>query len=206
MKTLGRTSCVGVTCQWLLLSVVFGESHEHYIQWGYYVQLKKSLALIHVCEGTPLSMNGILVISCCMLEGIVLDDSILKTYFEGHTFIPPWCGAILASSLVYDIFLAFQPFDSYLVSLPPGTPTLMELLSFSDKKVNIAERIGVNYYKFGIFLLEDSDGVIVKALEKEHLKNAEEINMAILQRWLEGKSVKPVTWSTLVTALQNVGM
>ena len=53
MKTLGRTSCVGVTCQWLLLSIVFGESHEHDIQWGYYVQLMKSLALL--CEGTPLS-------------------------------------------------------------------------------------------------------------------------------------------------------
>ena len=126
--------------------------------------------------------------------------------FEGHTFIPPWYGAILAFSFLYDIFLAFQLFDSYLVSLPPGTPTFMELLSFSDKKVNIAERIGVNYFNFGIFLLEDSDGVIVKALEKEHLKNAKEINMAILQRWLEGKGVKPVTWSTLVSALQNVGM
>ena len=80
----------------------------------------------------------------------------------------------------------------------------MELLSFSDKKVNIAEQIGVNYFKFGIFLLEDSNGIIVKALEKEHLKNAEEINMAILQRWLEGKGVKPVTWSTLVSALQSI--
>ena len=74
MKTLGRTSCVGVTCQWLLLSIVFGESHEHDIQWGYYVQLKL------ICEGTPLSMNGISVISSCMLEGIVMDDSILKMY------------------------------------------------------------------------------------------------------------------------------
>ena len=42
MKALGRTSCVGVTCQWLLLSIVFGESHEHDIQWVFYVQLKKS--------------------------------------------------------------------------------------------------------------------------------------------------------------------
>ena len=82
----------------------------------------------------------------------------------------------------------------------------MELLSFSDKKVNIAERIGVNYFKFGIFLLDDSYGIIVKALEEEHLKKAEVINTAILQRWLEGKGVKPVTWSTLVTALRNVGM
>ena len=81
---------------------------------------------------------------------------------------------------------------------------MMELLSFSDRKVNIAELIGVNYFKFGIFLLEDSNGFIVKALEKEHVRNAEEINMAILQRWLQGKGVKPVTYSTLVTALQKI--
>ena len=81
---------------------------------------------------------------------------------------------------------------------------MTELLSFSDRNVNIAELIGVNYFKFGIFLLEDSNGVIVKALEKEYLRNAEEINVAILQRWLQGKGVKPVTWSTLVTALQKI--
>ena len=80
----------------------------------------------------------------------------------------------------------------------------MELLSFSDIKVNIAEQIGVNYFKFGIFLLEDSNGVIVQALEKQLHFNAEQINIAILQRWLEGKGVKPVTWSTLVTVLQSI--
>ena len=83
---------------------------------------------------------------------------------------------------------------------------MKDLLSFSDRKVNIVERIGVHYLKFGIFLLEDSDGVIVKALEKEHLKNAEDINMAILQRWLQGKGKKPITWSTLINVLQNIEM
>ena len=92
------------------------------------------------------------------------------------------------------------------MSLPPGTPTLRELLSFSDKKVNFAQKIGVNYLKFGIFLLEDSNGDITYALEKEHQMKAEEINMAIFKQWLEGKGVKPVTWSTLVTVLKNVGL
>eukprot|EP00731_Ephydatia_muelleri_P033258 Em0027g6a len=85
-----------------------------------------------------------------------------------------------------------------------GTPTLPELLFFSERRVNIAEQIGANYFKFGIFLLEDSNGAIVTALENEHLKNAERINVAILQKWLEGKGVKPVTWSTLVTVLQKI--
>eukprot|EP00731_Ephydatia_muelleri_P033297 Em0027g45a len=85
-----------------------------------------------------------------------------------------------------------------------GTPTLPELLSFSERRVNIAEQIGADYLKFGIFLLEDSNGAIVTALENEHLKNAERINVAILQKWLEGKGVEPVTWSTLVTVLQTI--
>ena len=89
--------------------------------------------------------------------------------------------------------------------LPPGTPTLQELLFFSDRNVNIAEQIGVNYLKFGIFLLQDSSGTIVTALENEHQRKAERINLAILQKWLEGKGVKPVTWSSLVNALQKIG-
>ena len=92
------------------------------------------------------------------------------------------------------------------MSCPPGTPTLRELLSFSNKKVNFAQNIGVNYLKFGIFLLEDSNGDIMKALEKEHHINVEEINVAILKQWLKGMGVKPVTWSTLVSVLKNVGL
>ena len=102
------------------------------------------------------------------------------------------------------IWWFYELFDHYLVPLPPGTPTLPDLLCFSDRRVNIVEQIGINYLKFGIFLLEDSNGAIVTALENEHLKNAERINLAILQKWLEGKGVKPVTWSTLVAALQKI--
>ena len=96
-------------------------------------------------------------------------------------------------------------FDSYMY-LPPGTPTLLELLAFSDKRLNIPEQIGGNYLKFGIFLLKDSNGVITDALAEEHHWKAERINMAILQQWLVGKGVMPVTWSTLVTVLQKIGM
>ena len=81
-----------------------------------------------------------------------------------------------------------------------------ELLSFSAEKLNIAIKVGVSYLKFGIFLLNDTNGDIVKALEMEQRGNVELINMAILQQWLQGKGMKPVTWSTLVCALHNIGM
>ena len=74
-----------------------------------------------------------------------------------------------------------------------GTPTMPELLSFSDEKLNIAVLIGTKHIIFGIFLMEDKTGAIVEALEAEHRGNAERINMAILQRWLQGKGLKPVT-------------
>ena len=83
---------------------------------------------------------------------------------------------------------------------------MMKLLYFSSSKLNIAVQVGVKYVIFGVFLLEDTNGVIVKALEVEHMKNAERINMAILTEWLQGKGVKPVTWSTLVSVLKNIGM
>lgn len=111
-----------------------------------------------------------------------------------------WCCFIVGKIINY-LTLTWFP------SLPPsGTPTLPELLSFSDRKVNIAEQIGVKYLEFGILLLEDSNGAIVKSLENERHWNAKQINLAILQKWLDGKGVKPVTWSTLVTVLQNINM
>ena len=76
---------------------------------------------------------------------------------------------------------------------------------FSDKH-NVVVQIGAKYSKFGIHLLDDKTGAIVEALEMEYSKNAERINMAILQRWLQGKGVKPVTWSTLVTVIKKIEM
>ena len=93
-----------------------------------------------------------------------------------------------------------------MLLLPPGTPTMMELLSFSSSKLNMAVQVGRKYVKFGLLLLEDTNGVIVKALDVEHMKNAERINVAILTKWLQGKGVKPITWSTLAYVLKNIGM
>ena len=90
--------------------------------------------------------------------------------------------------------------------LPPDAPSMPELLRFSAQKLNIAVEVGTKYLQFGIFLLDDKNGAIVYALEKEYMKNSEEINMAILQKWLQGRVSKPVTWSTLVTVLRSIEM
>ena len=79
-----------------------------------------------------------------------------------------------------------------------------QLICFSDRKLNIAAEIGDKYLQFGILLLEDKSGAVTKGLEMEHLKNPELINIAILQKWLDGKGAKPRTWSTLVDTLRCI--
>ena len=38
-------------------------------------------------------------------------------------------------------------------------------------------------------------------MERKHLKNSEEINVEVLQEWVEGRGKQPVTWDTLVNVL-----
>ena len=38
-------------------------------------------------------------------------------------------------------------------------------------------------------------------MERKNMKNSEEINVEILQEWVEGRGKQPVTWDTLVDVL-----
>ena len=62
------------------------------------------------------------------------------------------------------------------------------------------------YSKLGILLLKDDTGAIVEALERQHLLNVEEINMAIFRKWLQGTGAQPVAWSTLIDVLRKIGL
>ena len=99
----------------------------------------------------------------------------------------------------------------FSVPLEQATPallTLEQLLHFTSKarKFNVATEVGIEYSKLGVFLLKDNTGAVVKALENEHMKNAEKINMDILSRWLQGNGAKPVAWSTLTVVLRKIGL
>ncbi|KAL5502268.1 hypothetical protein EMCRGX_G009014 [Ephydatia muelleri] len=131
-----------------------------------------------------------------------------KALLEKYTHIVDMNGK---KSVALDKWKVLEPYLPYLVGastftapVVPETPTLLKLLSFSNHGVNIAERIGVNYLMFGMILLQDDNGVVVKALEKEHHWVAVDINTAIFQKWLDGKGMMPVTWSTLVTVLETL--
>ena len=75
----------------------------------------------------------------------------------------------------------------------------------SDGKVNLAEKIS-NYWDFGVLLLKDDTGDRVTAIEKKQGKCTLDINRQILRLWVQGKGRQPVTWTTLVTVLQDIGL
>ena len=87
--------------------------------------------------------------------------------------------------------------------MPTAKPTLPEL---NGTKVDVVQKVGARYEKFGIALLNDADEGIVKALEYQFQRDCASINTEILRRWLQGSGLCPVNWSTLVNALEGIGM
>ena len=76
----------------------------------------------------------------------------------------------------------------------PSLPKLLDL--------EVVEKIGTEYEKFGTFLLKDDIGVLVDAIERDCLGKTHRITRKILQEWLAGKG-EPVTWACLVKTLHR---
>ena len=102
---------------------------------------------------------------------------------------------------------------SLSLSLPPPphtdhTPTLPSLIVFNTASgtINIVERIGRKYNMFGPLLLNDTTGAVTQAIERQYNCNADDINLEILRRWINGGGIQPVTWSTLTNVLRRVGL
>ena len=68
------------------------------------------------------------------------------------------------------------------------------------------EEVGVKYKLLSNSLLKNKNGNIAKSLEKEHGKDAEDINYEIFRRWLEGGGLVPVSWATLIDVLEDIGL
>ena len=79
-----------------------------------------------------------------------------------------------------------------------------ELTDFPGKTryFNIATEIGIQYYMVGTALLNDERGAIVPTIVSEHRGNAEQINMDILSRWVQGKGIADQTWRGLLGVLR----
>ena len=70
-------------------------------------------------------------------------------------------------------------------------------------RLEIPQRVGGNYFTFGILLLNDAVGSRVCALKKECQGDADDTILRFLQEWLEGRGVEPVTWESLIKTLRD---
>lgn len=87
--------------------------------------------------------------------------------------------------------------------------TLPKILTFPDKSgknIGVHKRIGAKYKTFGIILLNDSDGRIVDTISTNEKGDAEDINIEILKRWVQGAGRQPATWRTLIQVLKLSGL
>ena len=85
-------------------------------------------------------------------------------------------------------------------------PLLLYFPGGEDGSIRIPDRIGDNYYDFGIFLLDDKNGSKIKALRGMYQSNYNHIIRDIFTTWLEGSGTKPITWGTFIQVLKNVGL
>ena len=86
--------------------------------------------------------------------------------------------------------------------------SLLEIIRFRGRhrRINIPQEIGTQYFRFGACLLNDNNGARIRNMERKHMRDSEEINMDILQQWLEGSGRQPVTWATLVEVLKEADL
>ena len=78
---------------------------------------------------------------------------------------------------------------------PPTLPKLLEL--------EIPEKIGSRYKRFGITLLNDITGTLMETIDKDCRGNPDDISMRIFTEWMKGREGSPVTWKRLIDSLRR---
>jgi hypothetical protein len=84
-------------------------------------------------------------------------------------------------------------------------PELLHFQLADGSHINVPKEVGIHYHSFGTHLLQDSTGSHISALAQSEGRNAENINIAILQEWLSGEGMEEKTWDTLVRVLSISG-
>lgn len=75
-----------------------------------------------------------------------------------------------------------------------------------NETIDLTVAIGTSYSKLAIFLLNDRNGAIIKSLDSQHLKVANEINRAVFSKWLEGTNRVAVEWDWLIECLRKANL
>ena len=87
----------------------------------------------------------------------------------------------------------------------PTMPELRHLEMPDGEAIDIAQRIGTSFEKFGSLLLNDDGGSKVQNIYHDKMKEVVPTNVEILRRWLAGSGKQPVTWGTLIKVLKDTG-
>ena len=69
--------------------------------------------------------------------------------------------------------------------------------------VDVLQDLGGDYQRFGTIILEDKKGTIMEDINESHSKPNDR-KMEIMRRFINGKGMKPVTWRTVVTVLNEM--
>ena len=102
-------------------------------------------------------------------------------------------------------------FCYYMFAYYPPTaerPKLYQLTHFptGSTSVNIIEQISTKCYEFGISLLQDDTGAKIRTIAARCMRDPYMINFEILSMWLQGEGKQPVTWATLASELDRIGL
>ena len=87
----------------------------------------------------------------------------------------------------------------------PTMPELRHLRLPNGKAIDIAERIGTSYQKFGSLLLDDNYGHQLPIITHDNRNRVVDVNVELLVKWLKGSGRTPVTWTTLLETLRDIG-
>ena len=111
---------------------------------------------------------------------------------------------VLVAALLIYWYTQINTENKVLVDTPPNFEILSAFPVQTRKEnstINIIERIAVHYFQFGKHILDDHFGNQVEAIQETLGPDKVVISQEILSEWLNGRGKKPVTWGTLIMAL-----
>ena len=78
------------------------------------------------------------------------------------------------------------------------------MISFQGKTecINLVQEIGAKWRMVGTTLLDDRKGTIMPAIAKSHGNDADDINVEVLSRWVQGQGIADRTWRGLLGVLK----
>ena len=112
-----------------------------------------------------------------------------------------WVAVLVMMFIALMCILAFIFFNT--LNVRPDINSIPEYDILIQLK--IPDEISTNFHDFGTHLLRDTTGSRVENIEYDQ-KAVVKINQKILQEWLKGGGRTPVSWTTLIQVVRQLGL